>query len=367
MLLLASVVVTGDPATTKTSFISAATGAQPAMLQLLPTHTASFCNIWENPSAETVAYFTAEMQSRRYLPYFPSQLCVGALHCSPSDLVFFCEDEAIGNGAHTCDDELVKTEAQNALVQLTEVGGDLLDRLVACPAGVGGGSGDGEACDLSKPAEFAVELLRCAARAGAVAYFVHQDRLEVGGSLCSAHVEHTTQRLSFIASLSDGPLSIFVFVVPVAGSDGEQTSRTLEKELRGSRLRSTSRLFLAVEPLPVPVGTRQWTPPVAATLLQRLCRLCAHVTTGTSGSLGPLLAFKLRQTLRCSSLAASLGFAEFQPADVPRECMMAILGSLGHGCEARIACDKPPTLEELFANVIAVPPLVLLDHVMASN
>jgi hypothetical protein len=376
-MLFATVVITGDAATTKTSFISSATAGEPRMLQVLPTHTTTFCNLWTDPSPADLQYFEEEMSSRRQLPYFPSQLCFGTLHCSPADFGFFLEDEELGNGSFTADAEVLNTAAQSAAVQLTEVGGDMLDSLC---------SASPSPRQISESEQLAVQQLRWAAAAGAVAYFVDEARLTgvpgqpltPGLGLSAAHVARTAQRLQLIADMSAGePVSLFVYIVPTQTRYSSETQPALLEAMLLSALRELlcspgtvdkkkPAVALHVEALPA-TGVLRWDAAGCAPVLLRLVRSCAHTACNSMAFFGPLLAFKLSQILYSSKIAARSGYANMKLPQIPRDMLLAVLDESMRGHSHSNESSDFPRVSELLATGIAVPPMVLFDCVASGR
>ena len=391
-ILLACAVITGDPGTTKTSFISTVTSASAKMLQVLPTHTASFCNVWVDPSPEDVSYFTNEMMtssSRRSMAYFPSQLCVGSLQCSPSDLVFFMEDEEVGNAESYKWAAEQQHGAQHGLVQITEVGGDMLDRLLSVRR-------DGSSF-LPPPSSpeadlFAVTQLRCAAAAGAVSYFVDLERLlcitrseheadERMGRFATTHVVRTIQRLTFIADLTRGaPVMFMVCLVDARSSSpliGVEDAADLCAEFtillrRAFEVRDGTVTILvdmmllshrrnAVEMSPTPL------PDASIRFLQRLLRLCSRIQEGEGEPIRALVNFKLEQLWRLSCQHRhehDKGTVD----ELQRSDLVALVAEsmrCGHSCGADDdAVTAPRSVQELFARLVSLPPMFLVDFIV---
>jgi len=164
----AQLLVTGDKAAGKTTWINGLTTGSLRILQAMRYDAGVFYNIWYAPAQEDLEELS-ESISRRKLPFFQTELAHGAMLITAGELRFFLEDEELaddddpGPSEATC---ALLGEAEQGMVRLLELGGDGLHELRMMSAGEGD--------RITDPTKLA--LLRQTAQtvraANRVAYFV---------------------------------------------------------------------------------------------------------------------------------------------------------------------------------------------------
>eukprot|EP01062_Namystynia_karyoxenos_P084186 TRINITY_DN984_c2_g1_i1.p1 TRINITY_DN984_c2_g1~~TRINITY_DN984_c2_g1_i1.p1 ORF type:complete len:741 (+),score=248.27 TRINITY_DN984_c2_g1_i1:81-2225(+) len=125
------ILVAGDKAAGKTTWLNGLTTGHLRVLQALRYDAGVFYNIWYAPAAADLRELLVSMRRRR-LPFFQTELAHGAMLLQASELRFFLEDEELADSEDPGPTEAVcraLDESEHAMVRLLELGGDALHEL----------------------------------------------------------------------------------------------------------------------------------------------------------------------------------------------------------------------------------------------